>query len=274
MTHAADFPIADASAVFDGLAEAYDELFTRSSLGRAQRRIVWNAMESVFHPGTRILELNCGTGEDAFFLSRRGVSVVACDASPRMIEVAQRRKSTEAQESSVEFRMLRTEDIGQLVASAPCFDGVLSNFSGLNCVEHLRPVASDLANLTKPGASALICLSSRFCLWEIVWFALHASPRKASRRFRGAGIARVGSQSVRVWYPAIRSVRGAFAPWFRMKSLAAVGLAVPPSYVKSSAIAHPAIMSKLEKFDRAFGRLPFLRVAGDHVLFHFERAQS
>jgi len=274
MTHPADFPIADASAIFDGLAESYDELFTRSSIGRAQRGIVWNAMESAFPAGSRILELNCGTGEDAFFLSRRGVSVVACDASPRMIQVAQRRKSAEAPESSVEFRILRTEDIGQLQSSAPRFDGVLSNFSGLNCVENLRPVASDLANLTKPGASTLICLSSRFCLWEILWFALHASLRKASRRLPGAGIAHVGGQSVRVWYPAIRGVRRAFAPWFRMKSLAAVGLAVPPSYVKSSAIAHPTIMSKLENFDRAFGRFPFLRAVGDHVLFHFERALS
>lgn len=273
MTHAAGLPISDASAVFDALAESYDELFTRSSIGRAQRGIVWRALESAFQSGNRILELNCGTGEDALFLGRRGVTVIACDASPRMIDVAQKRKSSEALESAIQFQILRTEDLSQL-QSTPQFDGVLSNFSGLNCVDRLGPVASDLAALTKPGAPVLICLSTRFCFWEIVWFALHAQPRKALRRLRGTSIARVANQSVQVWYPTIRSVRRSFAPWFRLRSFRAVGLTVPPSYVRTRAIAHPKVISQLEKIDRAFGRLPLFRAAGDHVFLHFERVPS
>lgn len=273
MTHAAGLPIGDISAVFDALAESYDELFTRSSIGRAQRGIVWKALESAFHEGNRILELNCGTGEDALFLSRRGVSVVACDASARMIDVARRRKTSEAPQSPIQFRVLRTEDLSQLQSTLP-FDGVLSNFSGLNCVADLGPVASDLAVLTKPGAPVLICLSSRFCLWETFWFALHANPRKALRRLRGTSIAGVAGQSVQVWYPTIRSVRRSFAPWFRLKSLRAVGLTVPPSYVRSRVITHTKVISQLEKIDRALGRLPIFRAAGDHVFLQFERVRS
>lgn len=273
MTHAAGLPMGDASAVFDTLAESYDELFTWSSIGRAQRGIVWRALESAFHSGNRILELNCGTGEDALFLSRRGVSVVACDASVRMIEVAQKRRSSEAPESAIHFQNLRIEGLSQMKSAAP-FDGILSNFSGLNCVEHLGPVASDLASLTRPGAPVLICLSTRFCFWEVVWFALHAQPRKALRRVRGKSIARVANHSVQVWYPTIRSVRRSFAPWFRLKSFRAVGLTVPPSYVRSRAITHPKVISQLEKIDRTFGRLPFFRAAGDHVFLHFERVPS
>jgi SAM-dependent methyltransferase len=273
MTHAEGLTISDASAVFDTLAESYDELFTRSSIGRAQRGIVWKALESAFHKGDRILELNCGTGEDAFFLSRRGVSVVACDASARMIEVARKRESSEAPEPTTQFHVLRTEDLSQL-QSTPQFDGVLSNFSGLNCVEHLGPVASDLAALTKSGAAVLICLSTRFCFWEVVWFALHAQPRKAFRRLRGTSIARVANQSVQIWYPTVRSVRQSFAPWFRLKSSRAVGLTVPPSYVRLRTITHPNIISKLEQIDRALGRLPIFRAAGDHVFLHFERLPS
>jgi SAM-dependent methyltransferase len=273
MTRVAGSPVSDASTVFDNLAESYDELFTRSSIGRAQRGIVSSALESAFQSGNRILELNCGTGEDALFLNRRGVSVIACDASAGMIEVAQKRKSSEAPESAIHFQNLRTEDLSQLKSAAP-FDGVLSNFSGLNCVEQLRPVASDLAALTKFGAPVLICLSTRFCFWETVWFALHAQPRKALRRLRGTSIARVANQSVQVWYPTIRSVRRSFAPWFRLKSFRAVGLTVPPSYIRSRAITHPKVISQLEKIDRALGRLPFFRAAGDHVFLHFERVQS
>jgi ubiquinone/menaquinone biosynthesis C-methylase UbiE len=272
MTHTAGLPIVDASTVFGTLAKSYDELFTRSSVGRAQRGIVWSAIESAFRPGDRILELNCGTGEDALFLSRRGVSVVACDASAQMIQVAQRRKESEAPESSVEFQLLRTENIG-LLRSTPPFDGVLSNFSGFNCIADLQRVSCDLAALTKPGAPVLICLSTRFCLWEVLWFALHASPRKALRRLRGSSIARVADQSVQVWYPTIRSIRHSFAPWFHLKSLRAVGLTVPPSYIRSRAITHTKVISQLEKFDRALGCLPLFRAVGDHVLLQFERVR-
>ena len=38
--------------------------------------------------GERVLELNCGTGEDAVHLARRGVRVLATDNSPRMLAAA------------------------------------------------------------------------------------------------------------------------------------------------------------------------------------------
>jgi ubiquinone/menaquinone biosynthesis C-methylase UbiE len=273
MTHAAGFSLHGASAVFDRLAVSYDELFTRTSIGRAQRAIVWGLLETAFHDGDHILELNCGTGEDALFLGRRGVSVFACDASAQMIEVAHRRKAVEAPQSPIQFKVLRTEDLGHH-RSAPLFDGVLSNFSGLNCVEDLSQVASNLASLTKPGAPVLICLSSRFCLWEILWFALHANAGKAFRRTRGSSIAQFAEHSVPIWYPTIRGVRHSFAPWFRLRSLRAVGLTVPPSYIQRKAIAHPRMISRLEQIDRVLGRLPFFRIVGDHVLLHFQRIQS
>ena len=49
---------------------SYDDLFTRSAIGRAQREVVWKILFRHFDPGDHILELNCGTGEDAVFLAR------------------------------------------------------------------------------------------------------------------------------------------------------------------------------------------------------------
>ncbi len=270
MTHAAGLQVNTASAAFDDLAESYDDSFTHLPVGRAQRRAVWDTLQSVFRSGNRILELNCGTGEDALFLSRQGVSVVACDASPRMIEVARRRIASENHPSPVEYHVLRTEDLSRLQSTLP-FDGVLSNFSGLNCVEDLRAVALGLAPLTKPGAPVCICLSSRFCLWEFFWFILHADVRSAFRRIWGASIARVGGHSVQIWYPTIRAMRRCFSPWFRLRSIRAVGLSIPPSYVRSPAITRPSVIARMEKLDRRCGQWPIFRAVGDHVLLQFER---
>src|SRR5439155_1758061 len=76
------------AAPFDAIADTYDESFSDSSIGRAQRRVVWMETDRTFQAGQRILEINCGTGIDALHLAHRGVAVLACDASPRMIAVA------------------------------------------------------------------------------------------------------------------------------------------------------------------------------------------
>ncbi len=125
-----------ATAPFDVLADTYDEVFTRSLIGQAQRAQVWRVLERAFSHGQHVLEINCGTGEDALFLARRGLSVLACDSSPRMIAVAQSRKAIEAPSAAIEFRLLPTEQLNQL--SREQFDGAFSNFGGLNCVEDLE----------------------------------------------------------------------------------------------------------------------------------------
>ncbi len=101
---------------FDSLAARYDDLFTRSMIGRAQRGAVWKVLTETFKPGDHILEINCGTGEDALFLARNGISVVACDASEQMIRTARQRMEAEAPDAPIHFEVLPTE---QLFVSVP-----------------------------------------------------------------------------------------------------------------------------------------------------------
>jgi len=131
MNAAASTPV----AAFDAIAEKYDEIFTNSLIGRAQRDVVWHELDRFFPAGTRVLELNCGTGEDALFLAGRGVQVTALDQSPVMIDVAMRRMATKPRRK-ISFRLVDNEEIGSLQPCRP-FDGSLSNFGGLNCVPDL-----------------------------------------------------------------------------------------------------------------------------------------
>jgi SAM-dependent methyltransferase len=258
---------------FDSLAESYDDLFTRSSIGRAQRDVVWQTLAMTFAPGSYVLELNCGTGEDAIFLSRRGVSVFACDASERMVRIARSRVLREAPGAAVHVEPLPTEHLSRLQPPRT-FDGVFSNFSGLNCVADLRETAQQLALLLAPGAPLLICLSTRFCLFEIVWFILRGQFRKALRRTSGRAVAYVGGFPVALQYPTVRELRRLFSPWFSLRSCTGVGISVPPSFAEKWACGHPRILNSLRAIDRRICRWPVLRAIGDHVLLSFERVSS
>jgi ubiquinone/menaquinone biosynthesis C-methylase UbiE len=259
-----------AGAAFDSIAERYDDMFTNSLIGRAQRDVVWDVLRQTFRAGDRVLELNCGTGEDAVFLARMGVSVYACDAASRMISVAACRIANASLGALVQLEVRPTEEVGGLQEPSR-FAGLFSNFSGLNCVDDLSSVARQLAGMVRPGGKLVLCLSSRFCLWETGWYLLCGRPQRAFRRWTGNASASLGGCEVEIRYPTLRDIVRMFDPEFTCQSCRAVGLAVPPSYVEGLARRFPRVLQKLMQVDRRLSALPGCRVLGDHMLIVLER---
>ncbi len=259
-----------AGAAFDHIARDYDQIFTDSLIGRAQRNAVWEVLIRSFRKNENVLELNCGTGEDAIFLAGQGVSVFACDASRQMIETAvQRLRNIEPRVPAV-FCELPTERIGELHQDTK-FDGAFSNFSGLNCIADLEAVASSLAKLIKPGGRLLFCFSTRFCLVEILYFLARGQWLKAARRCNGSTRVTLGNAQFRVYYPTICEIRRAFAPEFCLYDFKGIGVTIPPSYLEGWACRHPGLFRLLCRLEGLFAALPLLRATGDHVLLCFEK---
>ncbi len=259
---------------FDAIAGIYDDRFTNSLIGRAQRDVIWQELQNVFLPGQRILDINCGTGVDAIYLASRGIEVVACDVSPQMIAVARRRAQSLNLSPPVDFRVLAMEEISALEGDSK-FDGILSNFAGLNCIEDLPSVARKLAHVVKPRAKAVLCVFGPFCAWEVFWNLIHGDLRKAFRRLsRRVAAARVADNTtVRVYYPSARGLACAFSPWFRLERYVGVGIAVPPSYLEFLAARFPKALRAAARLDEWLRRSPLRRVA-DHILLVFQRSET
>jgi ubiquinone/menaquinone biosynthesis C-methylase UbiE len=254
---------------FDMLADTYDAVFTNSCVGRAQRRAVWNELLSAFAPGQRILEINCGTGVDAMFLAAHGLAVDALDISPRMIAVAQERKSREGADLRINFHVLAAERLDTVEGT---YDGAFSNFGGLNCVRDLPAVARQLARLVRPAGRLVICLAGRFCAWELAWYAAHGQLHRALRRTGGSATGRLQEDVlIKVFYPTAGQLATAFAPWFRLRRRRGIGVLVPPSYVEGFVRQHLGFLRMAEQADTVLGHIPFVRALADHALFTFER---
>jgi ubiquinone/menaquinone biosynthesis C-methylase UbiE len=260
-----------AGAAFDRIAQTYDGRFTDSLIGRAQRAAVWRVLTRTFRTRQNILELNCGTGEDAVFLASQGITVFALDASRQMIARAQQRLRHNSPQLPIVFSELPTERIGDLRPERQ-FDGAFSNFSGLNCVADLGVVASSLAVLVKQDGCLVLCFSTRFCLIEILYYLAIGEWRKALRRCKGYSEVTIDDVRFTVYYPTIRQIRRHFKPHFRLRSCTGIGVTVPPSYLEGWARRHPSFFRVLSRLDGRLARLPILRSTGDHVLLSFVKA--
>jgi len=263
------------AAPFDAIADTYDESFSDSSIGRVQRRLVWMETDRTFRAGQRILEINCGTGIDALHLAHQGVAVLACDASPRMIAVARGRLARSSACAPVDFRCIPTERIASIEIEAR-YDGVFSNFAGLNCVSDLRRTACDLARFVKPGGKAVFCVFSPLCLWETIFYLSGANLKKAFRRFTGNGVvvALSDDSSVLVHYPTIRQLQEMFSRYFRLESWKGIGVAVPPSYLEHLAVRFPRSFEFAARIDPWLGGCRGFRALADHVVLTFERRKG
>ena len=259
-----------AGAAFNRIAQDYDRIFTDSLIGRAQRDAVWKVLTRTFRTNDKVLELNCGTGEDAIFLAGNGIFVFALDASPRMIARAEQRLQHNSPQTPVVFRELPTERIGELHPETQ-FNAAFSNFSGLNCIADLGAVASSLASLVKQDGRLVLCFSTRFCLIEVLYYLAVGQWRKALRRCKGYTDVTIDGVQFTVYYPTLRRIRRSFAPNFRLYSCTGIGVAVPPSYLEAWARQHPRLFLLLRRLEERFATLPILRSTGDHVLLCFEK---
>jgi len=241
---------------FDRIATEYANLWTGTKAGQLQREAVWRYTAHLFPPQSRILDLGCGTGDDALMLRARGAVVTGIDASAEMVRIACDR--------GVDSHHCTIEHLGELPGK---FDGVWSNFGALNCIEQLPGLRRPLARILNPEGWLVVCLMSRVCLWETIWYTLHGRLRKATRRWSGETSSSVAQ---RVFYPTVRSVCRAFAPDFSLVSAHGVGVAVPPSYV--TGISNSG-MDRLAALDRHLASLPILRSLGDHRLLIFRKCQ-
>lgn len=256
----------ESSVAFDALAPDYDTHFTQTQIGLLMRQAVWQRLAVNFQAGQRVLEINCGTGEDAVYLGQRGVQVLATDISSEMVALARLKVSQAGLTNTIAVRQLAVEELQTLEAGA--FDGVLSNFGGLNCVADLAGVGHALATRLKPGASALFCLMGPLVPWEWGWFLCHGSRERAFRRLRAGGVVWRG---LTIRYPSIARLQRAFSPSFERQRVSAICALLPPPYTEDWIARYPRLLACLNRWERQFETIPPLPWLADHYLLELRR---
>ena len=259
-------PLADTQAAFDSVAAEYDGPSGNNALIQQLRAQTIAAVTHYALPGSRLLDLGCGTGLDAETLARRGYQVTATDWSPEMVRRTQARAQAANLGERLQARHLGIQEIGQLPASA--FDAAYSDLGPLNCVPDLAEAAQGLANIIRPGGFLIASVIGRTCPWELVLYVARGDWARARLRFAPGPVAvLLNGRTVWTRYYSPSEFAAVFRPagFWRIEQRG-LSLFVPPPYMDAFAARHPRLLALLAHLDSALGGWPLLRGWGDHFL--------
>jgi SAM-dependent methyltransferase len=271
-----DDTISASAAAFDAIASRYDDMFSSAAnpLIAMMRARVMRAVDRYFPEPATLLEIGCGTGEDALALLERGHDVIACDPAPSMIATA-RAKVTAAipdRAASVEFVQGTVETIADSWSSrGRAVDGVFSNFAPLNCELSLAPLRLLLERSLRRRGRFIAVVLPQICPLEVALFMARAEPRAALRRFRRAAVADVEGQRFAMKYYGATDFDRALGAGFHRVETRSLGLFLPPLAFGNAFARVPGLLTALGAVEDRVSGLPGLRRMGDHVLLVYER---
>jgi SAM-dependent methyltransferase len=259
---------------FDQIASSYDETFTYTEVGKKQRNIVWNYLERTLPADAHldILELNCGTGEDALFLANRGNMVTATDVSEEMLNITNEKILKNGLEKQVQTQKVDIEEFNASIFDKK-FDLIFSNFDGLNCVDEgvLGKLSNEFKVLLNVKGRIILVLMPRFCLWESIYFITKLKLNESLRRSRaGYTTAKVKGSDVKTFYYSPSIIAKKFSNNFIVKKIIPIGFFIPPSYLNNYFTKKKRALNLLTSLDGGSSHFSFLSKAADHFLIDME----
>ena len=259
---------------FDHIASPYDSLFSRSPIGQLQRKRVWKYIETIIPElkGFEMLELNCGTGEDAVLFGEGGFNIVATDITEEMLKVTQKKAEQFSMQNKISSHYLDLETFNETLFDKK-FDLIFSNFGGINCInpDCLKVLLNKLPTILNPGGRFIGVVMPKFCAWETVFFLLRLQFRKAFRRFTSKqAISDLHGPNVKTWYYRPSQLTTWSRENFKVVSMRPIGLALPPAYLERFFSVKKRWLLRLDKIEKKLSNSSLCSGMADNYLIDLQ----
>lgn len=260
----------DKAVFFDALAAGYDSSFTYTAAGWEQRMQTRKWIALFLDPvrPLNILELNCGTGEDACWMASKGHEVIATDISEEMISNA-----TIKADGILKPKFIVADNLDvRSVVNEQKFDLIVSNFSGFNCHDPLRleKLNDDLISMLHPAGVLVVGVFGKNCLWEMMYYSLNGNFRSAFRRWKQTAMVSFEERTQPVYYYSPKDLENRLQG-FSLSEKRPIGLFTPPSYLHAWTKKRKRLVSFFATLDRTVGHFQFLSSFADHSLLVFKK---
>ncbi|WP_284653704.1 class I SAM-dependent DNA methyltransferase [Flavobacterium terrisoli] len=255
-------------ASFDKAAANYDRTFSHTRIGRMQRALVHTELSKHLSNVRNILEINCGTGEDAIWLATQKLPITATDISPRMIDIAKSKGSFD------NLNFIAT-DINAVTKTfeGKNFDMLLSNFGGLNCLSksELEHFFTNINSILSEKGKMVLVIMPKNTLWERFYFLAKAQFKNISRRKQESVVAHVDGENVTTYYYNPKDIVNLAKANFETIAVKPIGLFVPPSYLDGFFKNKKGILRFLNRLEQGIKNISSLSKYADHYIIVLQK---
>lgn len=234
------------STAFSHQSAIFDALYAGNTIVHYKRERIRRHVLQYLAPGSSILELNSGTGDDALFFAQKGFRVHATDIAKGMQKQLQQKAG---QQPLISQELCSYTQLHHLKNKGP-YDLIFSNFAGLNCTNELDKVLASFSGLLNPGGMVTLVILPRFCLWETL-LLFKGKFKTAFRRFfsNQGRTAHVEGVYFKCWYYNPSFIRRHLSADFTVLSTEGLCTFVPPSYIEGFAEKYPVTYGWLTRLE-------------------------
>ncbi|MES1224654.1 MAG: methyltransferase domain-containing protein [Bacteroidota bacterium] len=260
-----------AAAAFSRQSVIFDQLYSGDTIVQYKRERVRQHLQTLLKPGSHILELNSGTGEDAIWMAQQGYYVHATDIATGMQEQLLQKVKALGLQQQISNECISFTQLDKLQQQKK-YDHIFSNFAGLNCTGQLDKVLQSFNVLLKPGGTVTLVILPKFCLWEFLLLFKGQFKTAFRRLFSRKGVtAHVEGAYFTCWYYNPSYVIKHLEQQYKLIGIEGLCTIVPPSYMEGFAEKNPRLYNFLQRKEAAYKTKWPWRSVGDYYIISFRK---
>lgn len=259
------------ATAFSKQSQKFDDIFSHNTIIQYKRSRVRDHFLQYLQPKSSILEINCGTGDDAIYFAQHNHKVHATDISKGMQQVLQQKIVAYNLQSNISNELCSFTELKSLKNKGP-YHAIFSNFAGLNCTANLVDVLHSFNELLIEEGIVTLAIMPKFCLWETLLIC-KGQIKIATRRFinRYGSKAHVEGEFFNCSYYNASYIIKHLKPNFKLLSIEGLCTFVPPSYMLGFAEKYPSLFNFLKNIeDKVKTKWPW-KYMGDYYIISLQK---
>lgn len=247
------------------IAGDYDRLMNENPFSVYLRNEFHKIIDKYIKHGCKVLDLGCGTGDDAIYAARQNAKVTAIDISEEMINIAEAKTQNAGLKSKIKYY---AADIEQWVnENNEPFDVVISNFNAINYVKDLDKFLQHLNKSINKNGTAVITMINNKSISEFYFYFLKFKFNKSLNSLFNRKKNIITELNI---YPVNR-VNKLFRKYFKMKKAEGISIIAPPYSMQGIYKKLKKIMPVILKLEKLISSNSFFYNYSDHIIWELKK---
>lgn len=252
--------------IFSEASNIYDQKILSNFVNMYIRTIEMSTLLRYSRGNARVLEIGCGTGEEASrFIKETGNDLICLDVSRGMINFAKNKMEKLGiidRFNSVKGPASAVQSIGN------SFDLIYSFNGALNTEPRIRETASGIYNSLKDHGILIFSVRNRKCLGESILYSILGKSERVTERIKEEITVEVVGKKVKSRYYSPSEILSIFNQ-FKLVEKKGLAIILPPYLAEK--ISSKILKRLLEFLEIALSSLPIFSSLGDEVIYVFRK---